>query len=311
MKCLVTGGAGFIGSNLVDALLEQGHEVIVIDNESSDAHDQFYWNNCANNYKYDICDYVSCSEIFKKHSPEVVFHIAAEARIQPCIVDPLKAVNSNVVGTATILELCRKHGVKRVMYSSTSSAYGLKNSCPLSEDMPNDCLNPYSVSKVAGEELCKMYSSLYDMETVIFRYFNVYGERQPLKGQYAPVIGIFQRQKRNGEPLTIVGDGKQRRDFTHVSDVVSANILAATKIFPKWITKNTEHKIYKFGQIYNVGTGINYSVNEIAQIIGGDVVHIAPRQGESKITLANINKIKEELNWEPKINLIDWLNKNN
>jgi UDP-glucose 4-epimerase len=310
MKCLVTGGAGFIGSNLVDTLISQNHEVTVIDNESSDAHDQFYWNPIANNYKYNICDHIMCSDVFKRHNPDVVFHIAAEARIQPCIEDPLKAVESNMVGTATILELSRRYKVKRVMYSSTSSAYGLKNSCPLSEDMPNDCLNPYSVSKVAGEELCKMYSSLYGLETVIFRYFNVYGERQPIKGQYAPVIGIFQRQKKEGNPLTIVGDGEQRRDFTHVSDVVNANILAATNIFPKWIIKNSEHKLYKFGQIYNVGTGINYSVNEIAKIIGGIRKNIPPRMGESRITLANISKIKNELNWEPKVNLINWLEKN-
>jgi UDP-glucose 4-epimerase len=310
MKCLVTGGAGFIGSNLVDTLISQNHEVTVIDNESSDAHDQFYWNPIANNYKYNICDYTMCSDVFKRHNPDVVFHIAAEARIQPCIEDPLKAVESNMVGTATILELSRRYKVKRVMYSSTSSAYGLKNSCPLSEDMPNDCLNPYSVSKVAGEELCKMYSSLYGLETVIFRYFNVYGERQPIKGQYAPVIGIFQRQKKEGNPLTIVGDGEQRRDFTHVSDVVNANILAATNIFPKWIIKNSEHTLYKFGQTYNVGTGINYSVNEIAKIIGGTTKNIPPRMGESRITLANISKIKKELNWEPKINLVNWLEKN-
>jgi UDP-glucose 4-epimerase len=307
MKCLVTGGAGFIGSNLVDTLISQNHEVTVIDNESSDAHDQFYWNPIANNYKYNICDYTMCSDVFKRHNPDVVFHIAAEARIQPCIEDPLKAVESNMVGTATILELSRRYKVKRVMYSSTSSAYGLKNLCPLSEDMPNDCLNPYSVSKVAGEELCKMYSSLYGLETVIFRYFNVYGERQPIKGQYAPVIGIFQRQKKNGEPMTIVGDGEQRRDFTHVSDVVSANILAATKTFNRWQEDETKNYIYQFGQIYNVGTGVNYSVNEIAKIIGGNTINIPPRVGESRITLANISKIKKQLGWEPKIKLEDWL----
>jgi UDP-glucose 4-epimerase len=309
MKCLVTGGAGFIGSNLVDTLISQNHEVTVIDNESSDAHDQFYWNPIANNYKYNICDYTMCSDVFKRHNPDVVFHIAAEARIQPCIEDPLKAVESNMVGTATILELSRRYKVKRVMYSSTSSAYGLKNLCPLSEDMPNDCLNPYSVSKVAGEELCKMYSSLYGLETVIFRYFNVYGERQPIKGQYAPVIGIFQRQKKNGEPMTIVGDGEQRRDFTHVSDVVSANILAATKTFNRWQEDETKNYIYQFGQIYNVGTGVNYSVNEIAKIIGGNTINIPPRVGESRITLANISKIKKQLGWEPKIKLEDWLKK--
>jgi UDP-glucose 4-epimerase len=310
MNYLVTGGAGFIGSNLVDKLVNDGHNVTVIDNESSDAHDQFYWNDKATNYKYNICDYVMCSDVFKRNKPDVVFHLAAEARIQPCIEDPLKAVESNMVGTATMLELSRKHGVKRFVYSSTSSAYGLKNVPPLKEDMPNDCLNPYSVSKTGGEELCKMYTKLYNLETVIFRYFNVYGERQPLKGQYAPVIGIFQRQKRAGEAMTIVGDGEQRRDFTHVSDVVNANVMAATKKFDEWQVNGTENRIYQFGQTYNVGTGKNYSINEIAKLIGGDTVNIPPRLGESRVTLADISKIQRELGWKPSVSLETWLQNN-
>ena len=310
MNCLVTGGAGFIGSNLVDRLILEGHDVTVIDNESSDAHDQFYWNSKANNYKYNITDYDMCSDVFKKHQPDFVFHLAAEARIQPCIENPLRAVNSNIVGTATILELSRKYNVKRIMYSSTSSAYGLKNPIPLSEDMSNDCLNPYSVSKTAGEELCKMYSKLYDLQTVIFRYFNVYGERQPIKGQYAPVIGIFQRQKNAGESLTIVGDGEQRRDFTHVSDVVNANILASTKQFDEWQINGTEQKLYRYGQIYNVGTGENHSINQIAKMIGGETINIPDRPGESRVTLANISKIQREIGWSPKIKLENWLENN-
>ena len=310
MNCLVTGGAGFIGSNLVDRLILEGHDVTVIDNESSDAHDQFYWNSTANNYKYNITDYDVCSDVFKKHQPDFVFHLAAEARIQPCIENPLRAVNSNIVGTATILELSRKYNVKRIMYSSTSSAYGLKNPIPLSEDMSNDCLNPYSVSKTAGEELCKMYSKLYDLQTVIFRYFNVYGERQPIKGQYAPVIGIFQRQKNAGESLTIVGDGEQRRDFTHVSDVVNANILASTKQFDEWQINGTEQKLYRYGQIYNVGTGENHSINQIAQMIGGETINIPDRPGESRVTLANVSKIQREIGWSPKIKLENWLENN-
>jgi len=310
MKYLITGGAGFIGSNLVDRLIADGHNVTVIDNESSDAHDQFYWNDKANNYKYDICDYKNCSLVFEKHKPDVVFHIAAEARIQPCIENPLKAVEANVLGTTTILELSRKYKVKRLVYSSTSAAYGLKNDPPLKEDMINDCLNPYSVSKIAGEEFCKMYSKLYGLETVIFRYFNVYGERQPIKGQYAPVIGIFQRQNKNNEPLTIVGDGEQRRDFTHVSDVVEANILAATKVFDKWQINNCKQKLYEFGEIYNIGTGKNYSINEIAKIISDNIVYIPPRSGESRVTLADNNKAKKELGWVPKINLETWLKNN-
>lgn len=308
MKYLVTGGAGFIGSNLVDKLIEDGHEVIVIDNESSDAHDHFYWNEKAYNYKYNICDYEMCSQVFEKHNPDMVFHIAAEARIQPCIVDPIKAIETNVLGTGIILQLSRKYNVKRVIYSSTSSAYGLTNTPPLIETMPNDCLNPYSVSKTSGEELCKMYSKLYGLETVIFRYFNVYGERQPLKGQYAPVIGIFLRQNKANEPMTIVGDGLQRRDFTHVSDVVDANIKAANFIAPEYLVKNEiMYKRYQWGQVYNIGTGTNYSIIDIAKMIGDNIKYIEPRLGEAKITLADITKVKNELNWTPSIKLESWL----
>lgn len=300
MKCLVTGGAGFIGSNLADKLLNDGHEVIVIDNESADSHDKFYWNEKAYNYKYDICDYNKCSEIFEKHKPEIVFHVAAEARIQPCINNPLKAIETNVIGTGTILEMCRLHNVKRLIYSSTSSAYGLKNTPPLNEKMHNDCLNQYSISKTCGEELCKLYYKLYGLETIIFRYFNVYGERQPLKGKYAPVIGLFLRQHKANEPMTIIGDGEQRRDFTHVSDIISANILAAI-----FVEKN-----YEWGQLYNVGTGKNYSINEIAKFIGCNTINIPTRPAESRITLASIEKIKNDFGWEPKISLEKWIAKN-
>lgn len=308
MKYLVTGGAGFIGSNLVDQLINNGHEVTVIDNESSDAHDKFYWNEKANNYKYNICDYEMCSDVFNRHRPDMVFHIAAEARIQPCIIDPLKAIETNVLGTGTILQLSRRYGVKRVIYSSTSSAYGLKNTPPLVETMPNDCLNPYSVSKTSGEELCKMYSKLYGLETVIFRYFNVYGERQPLKGQYAPVIGIFLRQKEAGEPLTIVGDGLQRRDFTHVSDVVLANIAAANFNAPEYIIENDiKYTKYEWGQTYNIGTGKNNSISEIANMISDNHKFIPPRLGESRITLADASKAQKHLGWKAKVSLEEWI----
>lgn len=311
MKALVTGGAGFIGSNLVDRLIADGHEVTVIDNESSDAHDQFYWNPAAKNYKYDINDYTMVRELYE--GIDTVFHLAAEARIQPCIVDPLKAVEANMLGTASVLQCARVCGVKRVIYSSTSSAYGL-NTPPLVETMSNDCLNPYSVSKVGGEELCKMYSKLYGLETIIFRYFNVYGERQPLRGQYAPVIGIFLRQRAAGEPMTIVGNGEQRRDFTHVSDVVEANIKASQFVAPEYnVTDNGSCRIYRrweWGQIYNIGTGTNYSVNQIAEMMGGETVGIPPRLGESRVTLANISKARDHLRWTPKIKVQDWIKVN-
>ena len=295
MKSLVTGGAGFIGSNLVDRLLEIGHEVVVIDNEYSDAHDQFYWNDKAQNYKYDIRDYQNTRPLYD--GVDYVFHIAAEARIQPAILNPIEAVSINSVGTCTVLQCSREAGVKRVVYSSTSSGYGM-NQSPNIETQPDDCLNPYSVSKVSGEKLCKMYTNLYGLPTILFRYFNVYGERQPLKGQYAPVIGIFLRQRAAGEPLTIVGDGNQRRDFTHVRDVVQANILAATK----------EVDSDAFGQLYNVGTGNNYSINQIARMISNNKINIAPRPGESRVTLANNQKLRRTFGWEPTIKLDDWIN---
>lgn len=295
MKSLVTGGAGFIGSNLVDRLLEIGHEVIVIDNEYSDAHEHFYWNDKAQNYKYDIRDYENTRTLYD--GVDYVFHIAAEARIQPSIQNPIEAVSINSVGTCTVLQCAREAGVKRVMYSSTSSGYGM-NETPNVETQNDDCLNPYSVSKVNGEKLCKMYTDLFGLSTVIFRYFNVYGERQPLRGQYAPVIGIFLRQRAAGEPLTIVGDGEQRRDFTYVGDVVNANILAATK------EVNSE----VFGQVYNVGTGVNYSVNQISRIISNHTVNITPRPGETRLSLANNQKFRKIFGWEPTMKLEDWIN---
>jgi UDP-glucose 4-epimerase len=297
MKSLVTGGAGFIGSNLVDKLLELGHEVVVIDNEHSDAHDHFYWNDNAQNYKCDIRDYENTRPLYD--GVDYVFHIAAEARIQPTILNPVEAVSINSVGTCTVLQCSREAGVKRVMYSSTSSAYG-KNDSPNIETQPDDCLNPYAVSKVNGEKLCKMYTELYGLPTVIFRYFNVYGDRQPVRGQYAPVIGIFLRQHAAGESLTIVGDGHQRRDFVHVSDVVQANICAAT----------ADVDNDAFGQVYNVGTGNNYSVNQIARMISSSTVNLPPRPGEARVTLANIQKIKKTFNWNPVVELKKWMEEN-
>jgi len=306
MKALVTGGAGFIGSNLVDRLIEDGHDVTVIDNESADSNEQFYWNERAHNYKYDVRDYVMVRKLYENQ--DVVFHLAADARIQPSIEDPLKAIENNAIGTATALECARVCGVKRFVYSSTSAAYGLNNTPPLTESMPTDCLNAYSVSKVAGEQMCRMYAKLYGMETVSFRYFNVYGERQPLRGQYAPVIGIFLRQRAAGEPMTIVGNGEQRRDFTYVGDVVQANISAATLVPPEYIVENDiVYRAWEWGQVYNIGTGRNYSINEIASHMGGATVNLPPRRAESRVSLANANKAKEHLGWTAKVRLEDWI----
>ena len=165
--------------------------------------------------------------------------------------------------------------------------------------MPDDCLNPYSVTKVSGEKLCKMYTDLFGLETVVFRYFNVYGERHPIKGPYAPVIGIFIRQKQNGEELTIIGDGRQTRDFTHVSDVVSANILAS----------NTDNK-KPVGELINLGTGTNNSILEIAQMVGNKYTFLPARDGEALDTLADITKAKELLEWSPTVAVEDWIRDN-
>jgi UDP-glucose 4-epimerase len=298
MKYLVTGGAGFIGSNIVDRLIKLGHDVIVIDNESSESHNNFFWNENAKNYKLDICDYENTRSFYD--GVDYVFHVAAEARIQRTIKNPIRSVKTNVVGTATVLQCSKEANVKRVVYSSTSSSYG-RNEIPNKETQPDDCLNPYSISKVAGEKLCSMYTNIFGLDTIIFRYFNVYGDRHPTKGVYAPVIGLFDVQKSNGEKLTIVGDGEQRRDFTNVKDVVDINILATTK--------EIDNKY--FGQVFNIGTGTNYSVNQIASFISDKTINIPERIGEARETLANINKVKEVFDWEPKITLDQWFKERN
>jgi UDP-glucose 4-epimerase len=293
-KSLVTGGAGFIGSNLVDELLERGHEVVCVDNESSISTDHFHWNDKASNHKVDICDIDSISGLFK--GVDFVFHLAAESRIGVTMENPVKAYETNVVGTANVLQCSRSHGVRRVMFSSTSSAYG-KNLPPNVESQPDDCLNPYSASKAAAEKACRLYWELFGLETVIFRYFNIYGPREPRKGQYAPVIGIFARQRASGVPLTVVGDGLQRRDFTHVRDVVSVNILASeASISPQ-----------DMATVLNVGTGRNHSILELADMISDRVSFISERPGEMRETLADNSKIRRVLGWEPSVSLEDYI----
>ena len=292
-KCLVTGGCGFIGSNIVDRLISDGHEVIVLDNKSAD-NAKFFVNEKAQYACQDISNYQLTNTFYA--GVDYVFHLAAESRIGPSIDNPLDTVQKNCLGTATVLQCARKWEVKKVMYSSTSSGYG-NNPHPNVETQPDDCLNPYSVTKIAGEKLCKMYTDLFGMKTVTFRYFNVYGDRAPRTGQYSPVIGIFFRQRDAGEDLTIVGDGEQRRDFVHVSDVVSANLAAAFN------DVDDEH----YGQVYNVGSGKNYSVNEIASWISDKQVHLPERVGEVRVSLANIEKIKNVFGWEPKVDLEEWV----
>ena len=295
MISLVTGGAGFIGSNLVDYLLKQGHTVVTVDNESAN-NEKFYWtheNGMALNVKGDITDYKFMKNVFT--GVDYVFHLAAESRLQPAIENPIGAVEKNCVGTTVMLQCAREAGVKRFVYSSTSSAYG-NNPYPNVETQPDDCLNPYSASKVAGEKFCKMYTDLYGLETVILRYFNVFGQRSPARGQYAPVIGIFQRQEEAGEPLTLVGDGSQKRDFIHVEDVARANYIAATADLGDHI-----------GEVFNIGSGKNYSIKDIADVISDNQVFIPKRGGEMETTLADITKVESVMGWKPEIDVLEWI----
>jgi len=290
---IVTGGAGFIGSHIVEKLKRLDHMVVVIDNEYSD-NDNFHWRKDTLNVNIDITDYKALKKAFT--GADYIFHLAAEARIGPAIENPVNALNINTIGTCNVLQCAREVKAKKVLYSSTSSGYGL-NEAPNIETQPDDCLNPYSVSKIAGEKLCKMYTDLYGLNTIIFRYFNVFGERAPRKGQYAPVTGIFLRQKEAGESLTIVGDGEQRRDYIYVQDVANANIMAAIS--------NPDEDAY--GQVYNVGSGKNYSVNEIASFISDDTINIPPRIGEARNSLANIDKIRKTFAWKPEVDVEQWI----
>ncbi len=293
MRVIVTGGAGFIGSHLVDRLVSLGFEVIVIDDESATTHDQFYYNDSATYYKIDVADYIGIRPLFE--DVEYVFHLAAESRIQPTIENPLLCLLTNAHGTAAVLQSAREAKCKKVMYSSTSSTYGLKNKPPLNENMPEDCLNPYSVTKYTGEKLCKIYTELFDLKTVTFRYFNVYGPREPIKGPYAPVVGLFLRQKAAGEPLTIVGDGLQRRDFTHVDDIVEANLRAI------------KYRGKLHGHAFNVGTGTNHSVLDLAKMISNTIKFIPKRPGEATETLADMTRMETEFRWKPSKNIEDYI----
>lgn len=292
-KILVTGGAGFIGSNLVDQLIKLKHKVIVIDNLSLGKKD--YLNPRAKFYKLDVRNLNKIKPIF--NGIDFVFHLAAQPRIQPSIIDPIYSIENNIIGTLNVLLASKKAKVKRVIYSASSSVYGNQDSLPLNEEMKPNPKNPYALGKLFGEYLCKIFSDLYDLDTVCLRYFNVYGPRQSSEGAYATVIGIFLRQLKNKEPLTIVGDGNQRRDFTYIDDVVRANILAM------------ESKKKFYGEVINIGCGKNYSINELAKKIIGKkelkkyVVYLPPRPGEARVTLADNKKAFKLLGWKPKISL--------
>ncbi len=293
MRCLVTGGAGFIGSHLVNRLVSDGHEVVVVDDLSTGKKENI--NEWCQFYKRDITLMRRESDISMFASIDVVFHLAAFPRVQPSIEEPMLAHNINVDGTLNVLNACRLSGVKRVVFTSSSAVYG-EAETPTFETHPTNPMSPYALHKLIGEQYCKLFSDLYGLETISLRYSNAYGEGQPTSGAYCNVMGIFEQQKSKGEKLTIVGDGEQRRDFVYVGDIVEANIQVGF------------YEGLKGSHIYNVGYGKNYSVNQIAKWIGGETTNIPPRI-EPKETLLNSNSLEECFDWTPTMDLKKWIKK--
>ncbi len=285
---MVTGGAGFIGSHVADQLAAEGFDVHSIDDLSGGK--QEYVNSAATFHKLDIRNFDAIAPIFA--GADLVFHLAALPRVQPSIDDPRRTNDINVTGTLNVLVAARDAKVRRVIYSASSSAYGDQSTMPLVETMEANPLSPYGLQKYVGELQCRLFSKIYGLETVSLRYFNVYGPRASHDGAYALVISRFLSQRQKGEPMTVVPDGKQSRDFTHVRDIVRANLLAARST-----------KVGK-GEVMNIGGGKNYTVLDIADMIGGPKVFVEPRI-EPKHTLADIRLAKERIDWAPKENFED------
>ncbi len=281
----VTGGAGFIGSNLTDALIDAGNKVTVIDNLATGKREQI--NSNAIFINADICDTSGLIKVLQ--DIDGVFHCAALPRVQRSITNPIETNNANVSGTLSVLWAAKEAHVKRVVYSASSSAYGAQSTMPLEESMRPNPMSPYGLQKYIGEEYARLFAALYGLETVSLRYFNVYGPRMAGTGEYCTVMKIFMNQKAAGKPMTIRGKGIQRRAFTHVADVVRANMLAM------------ESTRVGLGEVMNIGANKNYSVNEVAAIIGGPTVHVAAVV-EPHETLADGTRAKKLLGWEPKEN---------
>src|SRR3989338_2430312 len=284
MKALVTGGAGFIGSNLVDELIKQNYQVVILDDLSTGKEENL--NPQAQFIKADIRNLEQIKPHFQ--GVDYVFHVAALPRVQLSIEDPITTHDININGTLNVLMAAKEAKVKRLVYSASSSAYGNVDQLLLTEDILPQPMSPYGLQKYVGEHYCRNFSLLYGLETVSLRYFNVYGPRMAFAGAYVTVIAVFLQQKREGKVLTITGDGTQTRDFTYIDDVVSANILAATG-----------SQVGK-GEVINIGAGDNHSVNEVAQKIGGATEFIPPRI-EPHDTLADITRAKKLFGWQPEV----------
>ena len=280
MRILVTGGLGFVGSHLVDYLVEhEKHtEVVVIDNLSSESSSRSYMRDDVTYWIDDIANLNTYRYAGEKF--DLVYHLAALARIQPSFKDPLKYMNIDMMGTAHVCELARTCGAKLV-YAGSSSAFG------------GPMLNPYAFAKFTGEQCCEMYAKVYGVSTVSARFFNVFGERQPTSGPYATVVGIFEKQTEEGDCLTVTGNGEQRRDFTHVDDIVRGLVALSQNEYE--------------GCVYQLGTGTNYSINDLAALFGGDVKYIPARPGEAWETLADISKTVQDTGWLPTVILDEYI----
>ena len=275
MRILVTGGLGFVGSHLVDKLSQDTeNQITVIDNLSSESSSRDYM---VEGVEYWIDDVANLNTYrYNDKSFDVIYHLAALARIQPSFKDPLKYLNIDIMGTANVCEFARRSGAK-IVYAGSSSAFG------------GPMLNPYAFAKFTGEQCCELYSKVYGLSTVTARFFNVYGDRQPRSGPYATVVGVFEKQFENSDDLTVTGNGEQRRDFTHVDDIVSGLISLS--------------RITRQGDVYQLGTGKNYSINQLAEMFGGNIKYIPARPGEAWETLADITSTVEDAKWFPKTQL--------
>ena len=292
-KYVVSGGSGFIGSHIVDKLIERNNKVVVVDNNSNNREPII--NTKASYYNVDIADNEKIDDLSKiLENCEGIFHCAALIDVQESINKPSIYEVNNTLGTLNLLQAAVKANVKKFIYSSSAAVYGNTDEIPISELNPINPISPYGSQKYYGEILCKVFSQLYDIKTCSLRYFNAFGERQKISGAYATVIGIFKYQIQNNLPLTITGDGEQRRDFIYVKDLANANYLAMLS------NKNLK------GDVFNLGYGKSYSINQIASFFNSKIKYI-PEVKEPKESLSDITKAQKFLNWKPTVNVKDWI----